>query len=234
MFAALRRAFAMKSRVWAALGATAILMIAGRTAAATVDVTYTGLATGFDGNVFGSNQNYVDTPFVAHYGFSDTLGTTADVTINGFTFDFISPATATVVAQNVGDANLPGYARTDSIQLYERPTSGLSSYLYIRMSNAISSDLVPQLWSDPFSATGPNTANLAPVWNTLYVEGSNEYASFSFTGQSIVVSSSGSPPLLGGSPSAAVPEPKSWIVMLGGFFGLGVALRRQRLILRTA
>src|SRR5258706_4927646 len=56
---------------WVAASVAGALAFAGQASAALVDVTYTGLATRFDGWLFCTHASYVATPFVAHYAFDE-------------------------------------------------------------------------------------------------------------------------------------------------------------------
>jgi hypothetical protein len=217
------------------------MALAGQASAAFVDVTYTGTATGFDGGFFGSPASYVATPFTATYsfneidiyagdpggGFGSFLG--ADITINGH--DFHLPPTGLGIY--AADAAIGGYSRLSSFTLYNPSPASLPipphGYFYARMSNSIASPLVPQDRTDPFAATGVNTTGLVSTWNRLYFENSDLLASFAFTNESVSVLSAPSTPLAGpGVGFAAVPEPRTWALLLTGLFGLGAALRHRR------
>ena len=231
----------MRKLGWLALCAAGAMAVAGQANAALVNVTYTGVATGIDDNIFGSSQSYINTPFVAHYSFDEVaaylgepggnigsfLG--ADFTINGVTIAAFAPGFTAFGAGADGD--IPGYARTDSVTLYEHEIGGENDYRFVAISNSVTSSLVPEERTDPFSASVVNASGLSSVWNFLYVESRFTGASFQFTNQSVTVTSVAGTPTTGHGVGAVagIPEPSTWAMMLVGFFGLGIALRRQRM-----
>lgn len=202
-------------------------------------MTYTGVASGSDNGVFGSNAAYVDTPFVAHYRFDETdvyqgfplhpagflgnfLG--ADFTINGFELSLAPPIS---VAKS-GDGTVAGYARLDSLQFIYLVPSNIGALDSIAISNAISTGLAPAGRTDAFSAAGVNLTGIAAIWNTLNVVGPGIGASFSFANASVTVASTPSTPPSGrGVFFSAIPEPSTWGLLSIGIFGIGGALRRN-------
>jgi hypothetical protein len=236
----------------AALCAAWGIAFAAHASVALVDVTYTGLATGGDSNVFGSNQSYVNTPFVVDYTFlysglpgGDGAGglLSVAITINGTTVSFSPTAAAPIGGINSnadhfgngGDVAIAGYARSDSAVLYYRNSENPFNYLFLGISNVLTSELVPDDPTEAFSATGANAPGLATIWNRLMLGGTlGVGAGFTFVNQSVTVTSDS--PALGihGVGAVAIPEPTTWALMIGGFFGLGAAVRRRRPVGATA
>lgn len=206
--------------------------------AAIVDVTYTGLASGFDGGgIFGvPATSYIASPFIAHFRFDELpdpwasvggiLG--AEVTINGQQLDLLTLG----AYHEFSDSVVPGYARRDTFVRFGSTPLGTAFY---SLGFGVASPDTPTERTIGYSTNPTVDTQLTGPWNSFYGEGNERgrgryYVSFGFDPETLVVTSSPSTPT--GccgvrDQSGIVPEPAAWALLLVGFFATGGILRSQ-------
>ena len=211
---------------------TALALFAANAASATVYTqTWTGtVKSGVDSaNVFGGGS-MAGKSFVATYVFDDSIGSvqinngvehsarvgsnlgsvtpnlSSSIAINGFTFNFVGTAYAEIYAsREPGFSYLSSSART--------ATTYLTNSVY---------DVTSAAFADPsfaFSGSVPS--------------GFSSAGQFEFGGEKLLFTNLTYSVAAAPAP-AAVPEPASWAMMIGGLAVAGAAMRRRKAVVRFA
>jgi hypothetical protein len=226
-----------------ASGANAAIMhvVVTGTAVETRDLTHIfGTPTGgtLDGLTFRANYTY-DTTLGTSYpafpgvgqaleggGFNGTSSpiTHASLTLNGVTQDFSAAYSSTVVvADYTAVATSPSFSLVQIAHNFSDDPDGTYNFY---LSSTVVTDAGPITLDTPFSG-GPAGGN------AMYSGGL-----FSITkqigGQDPTVDTEGGLEISSITVTEAVPEPATWALMLSGFGGLGVALRRRRVLAAAA
>ncbi len=192
--------------------------------AAVITTTWTGTVTkGSDVlNYFGGGS-MVGKAFTANYVFNDALGTTviglgnehslqnaivsASLTINGFTFSYAVPS---LTYSEIYADQASSFSTTSSMAKI-----GIDSYL----SNSIYDVFSAPYADESFSNYSGNVAG-ALGNSGVFVFGAGLNNRLNLKNTTYSISTTGATP--------AVPEPATWAMMIGGFGGIGGAMRARR------
>jgi len=223
-------------------GAGAVLMAAALTvaspsAASTMLATFEGYASGVDqSNFFGLGTSFTDARFVAQFTYDTALGQSEtndhyDARFGGPGFGGgVSPILgASLTLNNVRDSfdvgqdgsanvfNQNGWAQTFFYSNFFGSLGSASTWNYLQLFVLDA--------PSPILLTTPYTGTDQPV-NSPPLEGEVAYHSVFVDGaQTVNYSLTLSPTSV---TLSAIPEPSTWMLLLTGFFGLGLLLRRAR------